>query len=440
MNPLTASDQLILHSPDGHPHNANWTGGFVCDRWSGLPSSQPAMISLVPADQTPKAVQHAQDLAQEMSRVLRRISSTAQTQPCRTGQVIVTCRGHKQPANTCVLVIVGDATGYQDYSGAVSLWTQAMTHDPRYRMVVICPNRDVMLSHLPPPLRKLNLLEWCTGPADAVPAVMGLARVTTSDFRVFISYFRKDGEDHADDIFNTLTHAGYDVFLDRVDIRPGADISDRIREEILHKGVLLVLETPQAMNSKWIRDEVAIARSNRLSILAAQFPNSSPVASISKNRRYNLLEPKDYNHGKLTKAGLQEILHHVTDRQILWFARKRFQLQRALDLGLTHRGLVNHRVLNGIVDVVPNWTDQRPRSIQVTPRMAELEDFQLMDGALAPSGTWKQAVLAPGRFAPGQRQANLLWLSGKLKTAMWDEGNMKLLIDRLDDSGKKDLE
>ena len=430
----TSPFQLILHSPQTYT-------SFQCEQWTKLSFPQPAMISIVPATQSHSTLQLAQDFSKHFRHVLRTLAPAAQANPCRTGaSIMLSCQGHGQLANRCVLVIVGDGVGYQDFSGVIAYWTQRMPSDVRYRIVVLCPDRDRMLKHLPPQLQQYNVAQWLTGPGDAVYAVMGLAGLTNTEFRAFISYCRRDGDDHADDIFHTLTHAGYDVFLDHVDVTAGAHISDRIREEIVHKGVLLVLETPQTVHSQWVRDEVTIARANRLSILAVQFAGGSPVASISNRRRY-ILQPGDCDSstGRLTQAGLQTILRKITDRQMLWLVRKQFQLQRALDLQLTQRGLLNHRVSAGRVDVVPAWSDQTPCSIQVTPRTAELADFKALDGTSAPEGRWKRAVLGPGTLAVGQRQADMHWLSENIKAGFWDEGKMRALVDRLADPSAKEL-
>ena len=68
----------------------------------------------------------------------------------------------------------------------------------------------------------------------------------------------------------------------------GAHIPDKIREELAHKSVVLVLETPMVGNSAWVAREVAIAIRSRLGICAVHFAHGSKIKSLSDRRRHFL--------------------------------------------------------------------------------------------------------------------------------------------------------
>ena len=428
MNGSGAHDQVIVHWPDDP------SGHFRCDNWGPLPFPHPAMISVVPMSTSGQAIKYAQQLASGLGGAFWRMSPTAQRSDCG-GPGPLGCRGHQQTSSSCVLALVGDGGVFNDFSGAVAHWISLLAGDPRYRVVPICPpsGLSTMRAALPVELRDRKIVEWTRTPVDAVPSILGAAGLISRDYRVFISYFHEDGLQHADDIFGALAYRGFDVFLDRVRIEAGAFIPDRIKEELAHKAIAIVLETPLVRNSTWVAQEVAIAASNRLGILAVQFPGGAQTASLSSRRRY-VLRPTDYDHttDRLTKDGIEEIYRRITDLHSFWLVRKRYQMQRALSNTLLHRGLTNHRITaNSCLDVVPSWHAKAVCSIKTSPRPAELEDFRDLDNSTALPDSWHRAVLAPSILAAGEREANMRWLSEKLKAAIFDEGETKRLADLL---------
>ena len=429
-------DQVIVHWPrDAHGH-------FQCDNWGPLPFPHPAMISIVPTDSSGPALNHAQQLAHSLSAALVRMSPSVQRSICG-GPGPAHCRGHSQAASTCVLALVGDGRPLNDYADAIALWTSKVTLDSRYRVVLISPpsSRAAMLGVLPPVLQDRKVFEWTRSPIEAVPLVLGAADLVSRDYRVFISYRQEDGQWHADDLFGALAYAGFDVFLDRVRIGAGGHIPDRIREELAHKAVVLVLETPLVGKSDWVAREVAIAAKSRLGILAVHFPNGTTVSSLSDRRRH-FLNPSDFdsNTERLSTQAIDHICRRVTDLHTFWLVRRRYQIQRALSNALLHRGLTN-QVLgrSGCLDVVARWRTPTVCSIKTCARMAELEDFRELDSTSALPGRWHRAVVAPGTLSPGDRQANMQWLSDKLMAGLFDESEISRLSGLLNDPAASEL-
>lgn len=437
MHAPSAVAQVIVHRPFGIG------GQFRCENWTSLPFARPAMISVIPISTSTTAVGHAQRLADGLTRALFRMSPSAKNSACN-GPGPASCRGHYQTASPCVLALVGDGGPFTDFSGAVARWSALAGKDPRYRIVPICQpsGRSAMLGVLPSVIGNRKIFEWTLDAADAVPAVLGAAEIVSRDYRIFISYRQEDGQEHADDLFQALSYSGFDVFLDRVRIGAGSLIPDRIREELAHKSMLLVLETPLVYKSAWVAQEVAIATRSRLGRLALHFPGGTSIPSLSSRRRF-VLDPKKHFDSctkRLTVDGIQEITRRVLNLHSVWLVRKRYQMQRALSNFLIDRGLKNHRLNgDGTLDVVAAWNPKTVCSIRTNPRMAELEDFRDLDNSSAPPEKWQRAVLAPGTLAGGERQINMRWLSGNLRAGLFDESEMKRLSDLLASSTATEL-
>jgi hypothetical protein len=191
-----------------------------------------------------------------------------------------------------------------------------------------------------PVLQVRKVFEWTRSSTEAVPEVLGAADLISRDYRVFISYFQKDGDKHADDLFGALALAGFDVFLDQVRIGVGAHIPDRIREELAHKALVLVLETPLVGQSGWVAQEVAIAAKSRLGILAIHFPNATKIGSLSDRRRHFLTASDFDSHtGRLGAQAIDDVRRRVAELHSFWLVRRRYQIQRALSNALLHRGV-----------------------------------------------------------------------------------------------------
>ena len=71
--------------------------------------------------------------------------------------------------------------------------------------------------------------------------------------------------------------------------------------------------------------------------------------------------------------------------------------------------------------------------------MAELEDFRELDSTSASPGRWHRAVVAPGTLSPGDRQANMQWLSDKLIAGLFDESEISRLAGILNDPAASEL-
>ena len=425
--PLTA--EIVLQS-------ALTGGGFTCDNWN-VASVRPAMISVVPTSDRGQPIFDAARLGAALKAMLFRLANSPE-RICH-GPGPAHCRTHAQPSARCVLVIVGDGTPVIDYSGALAAWT-ARRHDPRYIVIPSCQTSTsaAFLAAIQPHFGLTKVFEWSRRPDETIPAILNAAGLTLRDYRVFISYYQADGRDHADDLQGALAARGFDVFLDRTNIAVGQDISDRIREEIAHKSVLMVLETPLVTNSRWVPKEVGTAIANRVGLLAVRFPRGGRT-QLSDRRRETLGRSDLDRDGRLTPDALNKVCQRVSGLHDYWLIRRRYQMQRAMSRMLLDQGLVNHRLTpDGWLDVVPAWLPSTVCSIRTTPRVAELADFRDLDDAVAPP-RWHRAVVAPGTGVAGSRQADMRWLSNRTETTLFDEADMRHVATVLADPTLSEL-
>ena len=96
--------------------------------------------------------------------------------------------------------------------------------------------------------------------------------------RIFISYSRKD-IDFARKLAGDLEKAGYDVWWDLSDLRGGDDWVRTIPDAISSSQYVIVVLTPDAIESEWVRKEYTQALSLRKKIIPIMLkPSSVPFA------------------------------------------------------------------------------------------------------------------------------------------------------------------
>lgn len=108
-------------------------------------------------------------------------------------------------------------------------------------------------------------------------AILGL-RLQQRNTKIFISYRASDGTQIAEQLEAHLTERGYAVWRDEAreldgetKILPGSPVQNEIDTALDGASVVLLLDTPQAPHSAWIKHEVDTANSQLLPILPLCF-------------------------------------------------------------------------------------------------------------------------------------------------------------------------
>jgi len=97
-----------------------------------------------------------------------------------------------------------------------------------------------------------------------------MAKKKVDQYQVFISHSTKD-KWIAQQLDQLLQTRGVATFRDDRDIEGGAKIPEEIREQLHRSKELLVLWTPQAIESKWVSMEVAMAFGLNLHLVAIRY-------------------------------------------------------------------------------------------------------------------------------------------------------------------------
>jgi WD40 repeat protein len=125
--------------------------------------------------------------------------------------------------------------------------------------------------------REINLH---SGFSNVRPRVTGFWRTTIRSlfgYDIFICYARADAASYAELLETTLEAGGFATFRDEGEIGAGERLDDTLRKAIRRSRQFLLLDTPKARQSNWVKDEIeARLNGKRSSVTRIKFDGTTP--------------------------------------------------------------------------------------------------------------------------------------------------------------------
>ena len=165
--------------------------------------------------------------------------------------------------------------------------------------------------------------------------MLGL-RMQGRDSQVFISYRATDGKAIADQLYAHLLSLGHSPYQDEAKeldgdtkILPGEDVQQQIDVALANASLVLLLDTPSAPSSPWIKIEVDTADAQLLPILPVCFAQASDTKKgphfrslLALRRWVSMPLPDPASKAPLTDDQLDEIVTAAEKYQCEIFQRK----------------------------------------------------------------------------------------------------------------------
>jgi hypothetical protein len=138
--------------------------------------------------------------------------------------------------------------------------------------------------------------------------------------KVFISYKRKESTSVAIQLFEALEAHNFDVFLDTHSVGKGEPFQEELWHRMTDCDVILLLNTPEFLNSHWCKEEFAEAGAKQIGIVQLVWPNhdvkmddtshiSYPKQLTKENFENDLFDNKDSS--KLKSDIVEEVIKEV---------------------------------------------------------------------------------------------------------------------------------
>lgn len=110
--------------------------------------------------------------------------------------------------------------------------------------------------------------------------------------RVFVSYATRDGIPFSTEVVATLRRAGFEPFLDRWHLQPGATVGPVLVRALHQAFALIVCATPgSTLHSPWVRAEVQTAWQRGLEIVLLIRAGDAPAPWVPARWRFVVQDP-----------------------------------------------------------------------------------------------------------------------------------------------------
>lgn len=140
------------------------------------------------------------------------------------------------------------------------------------RVIPVATAGTDVFGTMPTELRVINAVFWERDGSDAARSLLDALGIIEHERKVFISYRRGEGDWIANQMWERLGKARFDVFLDRFSIPPGEDFQKKVDSELSDKAFVVIIESPKAAKSPWVSHEVTYAHAHYIGVLALTLP------------------------------------------------------------------------------------------------------------------------------------------------------------------------
>lgn len=118
-------------------------------------------------------------------------------------------------------------------------------------------------------------------------------RLTRDKRLVFISYKRDESSGVAEQLYRAFDDRAFDVFLDTHSVRGGSEFQSVLWDRMADADLLVLIDTPRALSSRWVSAELARAQALGLGVLQLVWP------AYSRTPGTDFCEPRYLDTGDL---------------------------------------------------------------------------------------------------------------------------------------------
>lgn len=417
-------------------------GGYICRGFKGLRLANSACVVFDGATVSDQNL--ANILGEAFSREALRYAGTmeASTMPCSGPRSAVLCHAMDEP--TCRKILVRPAAsgtpaspGTWPTPSAEAEWLRHLP-EPMWEVLPVLPAGASVPAHVPAAWRGINVCFWTRHPVEALWAVIQRAGLAPEESRLFISYVRRDSSAVADQLFESLTEAGFDVFLDRCSVPVGVQFQERLMQDLCDKAMVVLLNSAGVKNSYWVGQEIATIKDYRLGLLELRFPDGEERPDVDPDFT-QVIAPADLvpaggsyapSAQKLSAALLPAVVNRIKDVHGRALHRRRYQLIDNFAAALANAGRTAQVLPDGTFIVSASGSGAHA-VVGLTVRPPELGDFCSLHQRGSVSAGRPGWLISPSPFFLASRQGHVCWLGGISNIQHANEAQMATLAASL---------
>lgn len=149
-----------------------------------------------------------------------------------------------------------------------------------------------------------------------VARIMDEFRLLRSRRRVFISYKRSESRAVALQLYHSLDERSFEVFLDTHSIERGAEFQPMLWDQMADADILILLDTPNALTSAWVEQEVARAHNLGLGVVQVIWPEPHKRTSGTELCTPVVLGATDFTRHPYMPDGTADADAELTHRKL----------------------------------------------------------------------------------------------------------------------------
>ena len=285
---------------------------------------------------------------------------------------------------------------------------------------VVDPDRP-FIEQIPPFLSDINAFKWVDQSVgvDLASLILRELGITESRRQVFVSYRRSDASGMSEQIFDALSKRGFDVFLDRFDVAPGERVQTCIRDALEDVSFVLLIESQEAHNSKWVFWEVQYALKHHMGLLIVTLPSTDYRVAGTDDLPREYVSNADLMSDSSSRTLTEEALERLLRRIEFWHAdgllrRRRNLLSAVVEMSKSTRRKVVE---------LPDWKllitdiDSPPPFITIlgiVPRLPRVDDLWELHVSSKTHMTNMRdpcfkVLVFPSEYLPRDRERLLEW-------------------------------
>ncbi|MDE0356592.1 MAG: toll/interleukin-1 receptor domain-containing protein [Gammaproteobacteria bacterium] len=323
------------------------------------------------------------------------------------------------PDSHVVIVYLGSREGSVDSVVREALQEAVDNQFPILPIVRHCEPGTIR-EKLPSVIENINAADWDSRRREAIVTLLGMLGLVEQERKLFLSYRRRESSQVALQLHTELVRRRFDVFLDRFALPPGADFQTRLDEDLGDKAFVVLLESSDLRNSRWVQHEIAYAHSHRINVLAITLPgvsDSQLVSAVDDAFRIRLVHGDVEEDGRLAPTKLRAILEEIEYKHAQALRRRREQMLGSLWDQLRMDGCSGVPLKDWAV--LATGTGKRSAVWLVTPRRPVPEDLYALDvlrgdaAMVVGDARLAGALVHDVEHLPEEEQRVLAWI-GKL--------------------------
>ncbi len=328
------------------------------------------------------------------------------SQKC-AGPVHPHCRTEGERACVHALIPIVDQAG-PTVMGTIAGW---MSQSPDRWLVLPALAAGVdpalLLATWPTKMSRLQLVPW-GGDASRLASIALQRAVYGERPRLFVSYRRKESQEMADQLFDAMSRRGFQLFLDRFSGTAGRLFPQEIAEELAERDVVVLIETPNILQSRWTKWEVAFARRYRLGLLALQWPGAPTFPGVAHRQT---VVPQA--NGELTQADLASAANFIEREHTLASLTRPAFYETLIDQAAKTNGGWTERLAEGTW-AIRDVNGTRMAAVAPAGRPGRLGDARLLVLASVLAPNCPLILAGQHRHLPAGAQTDMAWLASTL--------------------------